>query len=78
MLGQAKMTIYATRKRKMEQNNKIDVLVFFKCIIRARICLEFNYHRLMDNVEGFKEIWSLNGKLCTVIGKKLSFSENFL
>lgn len=29
LLGQAKLTIYATRKRKIEQNNNIDVLVFF-------------------------------------------------
>lgn len=53
LLGQAKMAIYATRTKKIENNYYIDALVFFKGIVRARLFLEYKYYSFMDNIEGF-------------------------
>jgi hypothetical protein len=60
----AKMAIHLSRRNKVENTTPTDPLMIFKSRIRARILLEFEWHKLKREVETFRSIWTIHDVVC--------------
>lgn len=74
LLGQAKMAIYVSRKRKVEQDVNIDILIVFSTLVRCRILIDFHFHKSMKILDVFEEKWCYSNVLCAVENEKLQFA----
>lgn len=74
ILGQAKLAIYVSRKKKMEQNLEPNVVTLFLNMVQARILIDFRYYKHMDDLAAFEEIWCYNEALCSVFEGDLVFT----
>ncbi|KAL2078927.1 hypothetical protein ACEWY4_024671 [Coilia grayii] len=77
LLGQAKMAVYISRKRKVEQGLNVDVLMVFFTLVRCRILIDFNFYKSMKTLDVFVDRWCYNNVLCTVENDKLQFAHSF-
>ncbi len=50
VLGQAKLAIYISRKKKVEQNLEQNVVTLFLNMVQARILIDFKYYKHMDDL----------------------------
>lgn len=74
ILGQAKMAIYVSRKRKIDDLIDIDVKLLFTRMVKARMKIDFNYYKEMKDVNQFSLTWSYGDVLCSVTENQLIFS----
>lgn len=75
ILGQSKMAVYVSRKRKVEDSMDCDVVLLLSRMIKARILIDFKYYCIMKDVERFKMTWTYRGVLCSVQENDLLFSD---
>ncbi len=54
ILGQAKMAVYLSRKRKVEDGVDSDVVLLLNKMIKAGVIIDFNYYEQMKDLEGFR------------------------
>lgn len=78
ILGQSKMAVYVSRKRKVDDSVDVDVTLLFTRMVKARIRIDFNYYREMKDVDQFCVIWAHGDVLCSVEGEQLVFSEDLM
>ena len=78
ILGQAKMAVYVSRKRKVEDSVDSDVVLLLSRMIKARILIDFNYYREMQDLECFELTWTFGRVLCYVQENQLIFSEQLV
>ncbi len=76
LFGQAKMAIYGTRKRKIEQNMGYGLLAVFFNSVKSRILIDFRYFKAINDLS-FDLIWCYGGALCEVFEKNLVFAPIF-
>ncbi len=74
ILGQTKMAIYVSRKRKVDDLVDIDIKLLFTRMGKARIMTDFNYYKEMKDVDHFSIIWAHGDVLCSVKENHLIFS----
>lgn len=74
VLGQAKMAIYMSRKRKMEQNLSQDSTIVFAGMVKARVTADFNYYKMVNDIITFEGIWCCKEALCVVLDDDLFFT----
>ncbi|KAK0145749.1 Transposon TX1 uncharacterized protein [Merluccius polli] len=74
VVGQAKMAIYKSRKNMVEGKAGLDVREMFRMMVKVRIRVDFNYHKLMGTLEEFTQVWCCNTAVCSTQGGKLSFN----
>ncbi|KAK0155411.1 Transposon TX1 uncharacterized protein [Merluccius polli] len=58
ILGQSKMAVYVSRKRKVEDNLNVDILLLLSRMVKARIIIDFKYYKAMQDLELFKTTWT--------------------
>lgn len=68
------MAIYVSRKRKVEQDVNIDILIVFSTLVRCRILIDFHFHKSMKILDVFEEKWCYSNVLCAVENEKLQFA----
>ena len=73
LLGQAKMAVYLSRKRKLEGSWDCDVNIIFIRMIKSRLTIDFNYYSLMKDLGSFEKVWCVSNGLCAVKEEKLLF-----
>ena len=73
VLGQAKMAVYVSRRRKVEEELNVDVVPVFVRMVKSRLLVEFSFYRAAHDLETFQLIWGYGGVLCSVIDGQLSF-----
>lgn len=76
LLGQAKLAIYVSRKRKVEQDVNVGILLVFSTLVRCRILIDFHFHKSMKILDVYEEKWCYNNVLC-VKNDKLQFAHCF-
>ncbi|XP_068592641.1 transposon TX1 uncharacterized 149 kDa protein isoform X2 [Cebidichthys violaceus] len=76
--AQAKLAIYTSRKRKVEQGVGQEAAAVWKTNLRSRLRLEFGFYRQVSDLESFKERWCFKNTLCEVLNDQLSFSHFLL
>lgn len=74
VLGQAKMAIYDTRKKKIEQDTNCVLDIVFFNLIKSRILVDFHYYKAMNDLVSFEMIWCVKGALCEVLDETLCFA----
>ncbi|KAI4900062.1 hypothetical protein NFI96_009347, partial [Prochilodus magdalenae] len=74
ILGQAKLAIYMSRKNKMSQSSDHDATQVFTRLVRARVKIDFNYYRSMNDLDSFKLFWCSEDVVCSVEEGKLVFA----
>ncbi|XP_068177035.1 PAT complex subunit Asterix isoform X2 [Antennarius striatus] len=75
--GEAKLAIYVTRKRRIENNTVQEAATVFCCNIRCCLKLEFGFYKLTKDLNNFRNIWCYKNVLCTLVDDHLTFA-NFL
>ncbi len=73
VLGQAKLAIYVSRKKKVEHNLEQNLVTLFLNMVQTRILIDFKYYKHMDDLVSFEEIWCYNEALCSVVEGDLVF-----
>jgi len=66
IVGQVKMSIYASRKQKIEHGNECNIVSVFKGLVKARIKHDFSFYLHMNNLWVFEKIWTYGDVLCKV------------
>ena len=72
LIGEAKMAIYLTRRDRLQGGTEVDPVALWKCNIKARLRLEFHFHKAMGKVEDFLQLWRFKNILCEVNDGKLN------
>ena len=72
VLGQAKMAVYVTRKRKVEENLHIPVCVN---MIKTRILVNFGFYKAAVDLDSFNYLWCFQNMLCSVAAGQLVYAD---
>lgn len=78
IVGQAKLAIYLSRKKKVQCKEGDDALTVFRNLVKSRVLLDFAFYKLMSAIEVFEEKWCCNGALCTVLDDEIAFNYFFV
>lgn len=75
VLGQAKMAVYVTRRKKVEESLNIDVVPVFIGMVKSRLLVDFSFYKAFHDLEKFQGMWGYGGVLCTVKNTQLCFGK---
>lgn len=78
IIGQSKLAVYISRKKKVEDGVDTDVVALLSKLIRARILIDLIFYKQMKDLENFMSIWTFGGVLCSVQGSDLVFAEQLV
>ncbi|KAI3351124.1 hypothetical protein L3Q82_005602 [Scortum barcoo] len=76
--GQAKMAVYLSRRRKVEEDVNIDVVPVFVNMVKSRLLIEFNFYRAAQDLQSFQQMWGYEGALCSVSEGNLVFGHELV
>jgi len=77
LLGEAKLAVYLTRRDKLQDGPTCDVVALWRQSVKARLRLEFCFHKATENMDVFKEQWGCDRALCRVSEQgELTFSSH--
>ena len=54
LLGEAKMAVYVSRRNKVEDRAGHEAAAVFLCNVRARVWLEYRFHKAIGDLDAFK------------------------
>jgi len=74
LVGEAKVSIYLTRRDRLQGGSTLDVVTLWRYNVKAGLRLEFCFHRVTGNVDVFAHQWAHEGLLCQVAGGELKFA----
>ncbi|MBN3281143.1 YTX2 protein, partial [Polyodon spathula] len=66
LFGQAKLAILKTRKNQLSGSGLTSLVVQFRVLVVSQIRVEFEYFKLVSNLEDFQERWCVGDALCAV------------
>ncbi|MGH0153854.1 UNVERIFIED_CONTAM: hypothetical protein FKN15_061920 [Acipenser sinensis] len=66
LIGQAKLAILKTRKNQLSGSGLTSLVVQFRVLVVSQIRVEFEYFKLVSNLEDFQERWCVGDALCVV------------
>uniref|UniRef100_A0A8P4KAC5 Reverse transcriptase domain-containing protein n=1 Tax=Dicentrarchus labrax TaxID=13489 RepID=A0A8P4KAC5_DICLA len=74
LIGEAKMSIYLTRRDRLQGGPTLDPVTLWRYNVKARLRLEFCFHRVTGNTDVFEQQWAHEELLCRVTGGELKFT----
>lgn len=78
ILGQAKMAVHVSRKRKEEDMVDVDVSLLFCRMVKARVHIDFKYYSQMQDMDQFIKTWTHSNALCSITDNTLVFSHHLI
>lgn len=66
ILGQAKLAILQSRKNTILEAGLTDVVRLFRILAISRVMVDFNYFKMVSNLEGFQDRWCVGDALCSL------------
>lgn len=78
IVGQAKYAVYITRRNKIEEKSGQDVVLVFKNMVKSRILIDFNFHKLMSTLKVFETQWCCNYALVSVENEEIVFARDLM
>ena len=66
LFGEAKLAIYLTRRDRLQTGAAQNVVALWKCNVKARLRLEFCFHKATKKVDTFTQTWGFENALCQV------------
>lgn len=76
IIGKAKMSIYLSRKQKVECGTECNVVNAFKGLVKTRIRHDFAFYLCMKNLLDFEMIWTCGEVLCKTENNSLIFGDS--
>ena len=73
LIGEAKMATYITRRNKVRGKESVLRRVFV-ALLRARVFIDFKFHKLMKNLNVFTKLWCFNDVICSLEEEELVFT----
>lgn len=74
IVGQAKLSIYISRKNRVQQKGGDDVIAVFKNLVKSRITIDFLFFKQMSAIDVFEDKWCCGGALCSVLNEEIIFA----
>ena len=74
LIGEAKMSIYLTCRDKLQGGPTLDPVTLWRHNVKARLRLEFCFHRITGNIDVFEQQWAHEELLCQVTGIEVKFA----
>lgn len=71
------MSIYSSRKNKVEDRTGQEALPVFISLVKARVWVDFRFYKEMNNIDEFLKQWCYKDALCSVVGDCLIFDGVF-
>ena len=78
IVGQAKISIYKSRKNKVNSTAGQQLTNMFLSLVKARVRVDFRFHCLMRSMEEFLNRWCFTTAVCSVVGEELAFNSVFV
>ncbi|KAK0147955.1 hypothetical protein N1851_012321 [Merluccius polli] len=66
------MSIYLTRRDRLQGGPTLDPVTQWRYNVKARLRLEFCFHRVTGNIDVFEQQWAQEELLCRVLGVQKS------
>lgn len=65
------MAVYLSRRNRMENAADDDAVFVFVKMLKARLEIDFNYYRMMKDLQTFCSVWCYKVVLCCVLDEEL-------
>ncbi|KAK2897116.1 hypothetical protein Q8A73_013496 [Channa argus] len=75
--GSAKLAIWLTRRNQTQDTGSVQLVPVLKGLLKARLRVEFVYHRMIDDMLTFGHRWAVGDVLCTVVEETGELIVNF-
>lgn len=75
VLGQAKMAVYFSRRRKVEDGFIVEPVTVCINMMKSRLLIDFNYFKAAGDLDSFQQVWCFNQALCSVENHTLQFGD---
>lgn len=72
------MSMYLPRRDRLQGGPTLDAVTLWKYNVKARLKLEFCFHRVTGNVDVFVQQWAHEELLCQVTSGELKLFSSFL
>ena len=77
MVGEAKLSIYCSRKNRVEDKTGQEALPVFISLVKARVWVDFRFFKETCNFNDFITKWCYDNVSCTVTDVVLTFNNFF-
>ena len=77
IVGEVKLSIYSSRKNKVEDRAGQEALPVFISLMKDRVWLDFRFHKEMNNIDELLKQWCYKYALCSEVGDDLIFVRIF-
>ena len=74
IVGEAKLSIYCSRKNKVEGKEGQEAVPIFRALMKARIWVEYRFFKEMNDIDEFMRKWCYDDALCSVVNDELIFN----
>ena len=78
VLGQAKMAVYITGKRKVEENVHIESVPVWVNMIRSRLLVDFSFYKAAGDLDSFNDLWCFQDVLCSFTTWELVYADHLV
>ena len=75
VLGQAKMAVYFSRRRKVEDGFIVEPVTVCCNMIKSRLLIDFNYYKAAGDLDSFQQVWGFKQVLCSVAEDTLQYGD---
>ena len=65
------MATWLTRRNKIQGCGPMDPAAMFRGLVSASLRAEWEYYRLVCNLDAFQRIWGIDGAVCRLCEGKL-------
>ena len=78
ILGRAKMSVYLSRRNKVEESSDHDAVWLLIKMMKARLKVDFEYYKEMNDLSEFIRVWCYKGVLCSVSEEVLIYGDELI
>lgn len=71
LLGRAKLAIYLSRRKRIENIADDDVVLMLFKMLKAHLRLDCNYYKMMKDLDSFSNVWCYKEVICRVVDDQL-------
>lgn len=75
IVGQAKLAVYMSRKNMIERTVGQNVVVLFFALVKARILIDLNFYKSVNDLACFVLKWCEKGAVCSIVEGEVVFAQ---
>lgn len=75
IVGQAKLAVYMSRKNMIERTVGQNVVVLLFALVKARILIDFNFYKSVNDLACFVLKWCEKGAVCSIVEGEVVFAQ---